>query len=175
MKRTLTFGVVLWALAGAWAGDGLPLIQPAGHGMVLAKPPVKGERYAEFTGRIWVTGTLVAQWVVGVDETEANTFEVLLVPDASSIGRLPHFKGYPVEDIIPENPKAALRLAFDETTRRRLERKDVLVAKAPGFFQLARYVVGVECDSPWSRSMIVGVKVRQPLIFASDAHENGCG
>jgi hypothetical protein len=178
MKRLLRVVLLLLLTVTAMADVGLALIQPSGSGFQLSKRGVEGEPdapYAEFGGRPWISGVLVAQWIHGVDEESPNTFDVRLVPDTKASKLLPYFSGYPVEDIVPENPKAAVKMAFDAKTLGRLERKEILVARAVGTFQVARYVVGVDCDAPWSRAMILKAKVPKAPLRAATAYPTGCG
>jgi hypothetical protein len=177
MKRLLLYALLAATVLPALADSRLALVQPQASGMLLAKRGQDGNPdapYAEFKGRPWVTGTLVAQWIVGVDEEEANTFDVRLVPDKKAVKLLPYFSGYPVEDIIPENPKAALKMAFDVKTLGRLERKEILVARAIGTFQVTRYRVAVDCDAPWSQAMILKAKIPKAPLRAAAPYSTGC-
>lgn len=159
MHRVITAALLASVFNLAAASDQRPLIEPKNTGLVVARVERKEALFAEFEGRTWITGTLVAQWGLDVDE---DMPDFKLVPDAASIRRLPYFADYPLRQIDIENGAEALRMAVGSAMATRLQSKRIRVVRAKGTFLITQYIVGVECDAPWARAVVVEAKVPQP-------------
>ena len=67
-------------------------LQP--HSPDLIRKETADERgFAQFDGQIWVDGTLVAQWVKGIDE-EPDSIKLNLEVDTVDARNLPNYIGY---------------------------------------------------------------------------------
>jgi hypothetical protein len=120
-----------------------------------------------------VTGKLVAQWIIGDDETE-TTLDIRLLPDEKSIKILPHLGRYAVQNIALVNGKEILGMTVGKKVLAQLEQKKIKFLSADGSFLMERYVVGVECDEAWARANVVKAQVFKPLNLAGKAKPFGC-
>jgi hypothetical protein len=125
---------------------------------------------------MWVTGTLVAEWPSAIDPAAIKTPDYVLIPDSRSAKILPHFTNYRVQWIEIQNGLDALQMAAGTDTSQRLVTRNARVVKITGLFLIERYVVGVECDTPWARAIVVNVKIPdQGLVAFLDRPETCCG
>jgi hypothetical protein len=67
----------------------------------------------------------------------------------------PHLLRYKVRSIWLINGVEALRLAAGEIQVRRLLERRVNHIRTSGQFLIESYVVGVECDAPWAKAVLV--------------------
>jgi len=84
MKYHLFVLALLLAISTAFAAHNQRLVVPTDTALKLKAVKRENDLYAEFSGQLTIQGTLVAQWVRGVDESTANTLYVRLIPDESS-------------------------------------------------------------------------------------------
>ncbi len=141
----------------------MQLIQPRGTDLVVLKLDRDNDLYAKFAGQVWVAGTVIGQWPAGAKNMSEKEPEVLLVPDSRSADSLPHFvlreppyfNQYKVRSITLLNGHKALQLAVGDRQMRRLLDRRVNHVRATGRFLVEQYVVGVECDAPWSKAVLV--------------------
>jgi len=141
----------------------LTLVHAKSSPLKLARIERTNDLFAEFKGNIWVTGTLIAE---SHGEGNAGT-EYLLVPDRDSRGRLPHFYRYGVQWINVINGQDAFQRAGGTTVAVRKTEDEVRFAKITGSFQISNYIVGVECDAPWARAVIVKVDIPDQRLVAT--------
>lgn len=178
-KLAIAFLGTVIALSAASAEEEISkLIQPKGSGLTVSKIQRDDGLLAEFNGQVWVTGTLIAEWLGGI----GNIYEYVLIPDATSIKRLPYFTikdpphilSYQVRTIDIQNGPEALIMAVGSEKAERLINRHMKVLKVTGSFLLERYSVGVECDAPWARATIVKTKVPNPDNVARLEIPEGC-
>lgn len=158
------------------------LVLPKGSNLTIAKIERKSDLYAKFNGQVSVTGTLVARWIGGTGSTASKAPDFVLVPDATSINQLPYFVlkdppyfvMYKVRTIEIQNGPDALRMAVGAEKAERLIRRKMLVLKVTGSFLLERYVVGVECDAPWARAIVIKAEIPEPEAVAGLRVPEGC-
>jgi hypothetical protein len=139
------------------------LIEPAGTQLVLHKLVRDQDLFAKYGGQAWVSGTVVARWTTGAMNLKEKEPEYLLIPDPVSAAQLPHFMllepphflHYKVQLISLINGVEALRLAAGEIQVRRLLERRVNQIRTSGRFLIEQYVVGVECDAPWAKAVLV--------------------
>jgi hypothetical protein len=175
MKSTLLALLLALSAPLLCAEETLTLMRPdATKTLILKKLERSQGLFAEFAGRLTISGTLVAQWIQGVDEDTDNTLDVKLVPDAEAVARIPYFDRYPVRKIDIENETEALRIVIPTTTLARLKKKELRIVRATGTFVLDNYVVGVECDASWARAKIVSARIPRPLNLAGATLPFGC-
>lgn len=175
MKKLLVFLFLSLFVCSVSASDEIvKLIKPKGSPLALKVLKTHEEYYAMFTGEIWVAGTLIAEWVDGTDETNYESPDYVLVPDAKSIKKLPYFTikdppyylRYPVTTIDIENGSEAIKLAAGTKRSELLFNKQLKVLKVTGSFLLKSYSVGVDCDASWARGSIQQVNIPDPARVA---------
>ncbi|MEW6563350.1 MAG: hypothetical protein AB1400_08995 [Pseudomonadota bacterium] len=174
MRTLLTFLALALYCPAVFSGETLPLVTPGGTKLVVSKMEREEGIFAEFSGRIWVSGTLVAQWLRGVDEEADNTLDIRLLPDAASIKMLPYFESYPVKQIDLENETEVLKMAVESSVMTKLLHKEIKIVKAEGKFLLGNYIVGVDCNAPWARARVVKAKIPKPLNLTGTPDQVGC-
>jgi hypothetical protein len=173
--------LVTWGsvLAG---GDDLQLVQPNGSGLKLAVLKTHEGSDARFTGHAWVTGRFVAWWPAGSRELLDKTPEYLLVPDAKSTDKLPHFTllyehklvRYPVKTVSLTNGEDVLVSIVGEGRARQLLDRHVDSVDATGRFLVEEYEVGVECDAAWAHAKIVRAVLPHELFAGKADVPEGC-
>ena len=114
--------------------------------------------YFEFAGKIWITNTLVARWVVAVDETEPNLLEVTLIPDPAMAPIMPSYVGFSTTAIHLVDAKLALKTGFNRTNARSLRMRDVARIERRGQFLLSDFVVSLNWDAQSAAARLVLVK-----------------
>ena len=164
------------------AGERMRLVQPKDTELTLLKL-VRGEDLsASYSGRLWISGTFVGRWPLGATDLREKEPEYLLVPAQESIDRLPYFvlkeppyfNRYKVRAISLVNGREALRRAVTEAEARRLLERRVNHVRSTGSFLIEAYVVGVECDAPWARAVLVRSELPEQLASAHRAVPEGC-
>jgi len=146
------------------AADELPLalVHAKSSPLKVSRVVRENDLFAEFKGTIWVTGSLIVEWY-GNDKSEP---EYLLVPDRESKKRLPHFARYSVRWIGITNGEEAFQRAGGNIVAVRGNSGDAKFSKITGSFEISNYVVGVECDSPWARAVIVRSDIPNQSLVA---------
>lgn len=107
--------------------------------------------------------------------------DYLLVPDRGSIDQLPYFmlseppyfNQYKVRSIELLNGVEALRIAAGEERVRRLLQRRVNHVRVNGRFLIDQYVVGVECDAPWAKALLVKAELPEQVANYNAVPE-GC-
>ena len=145
------------------AAEQLPLVHAKTSPLVLTRVERTNGIYAEFRGRIWVTGTLLAEWY----GDNADQPEYLLIPDLKSSKRLPHFARYGVRWVEVVNGKDAFGRAGGTRVAVRHSEGEIRTLKITGSFEVSNYVVGVDCDSPWARAVVVRVNMPDQRLVAA--------
>ena len=182
MRVFLLLVLLLSASAMASAESGrMRLAQPEGLNLVLTKLDRGSDLRAEFAGQAWVSGTVVGRWPNGATDMNAKSPDVVFVPDPQSAARLPYFflrepkhvLRYPVRSIELVNEIDALRIAAGDGRVRRLLERRVNHVRITGRFLIEGYVVGVECDAPWARAMLIGAEPNEQATGHHAAPE-GC-
>ena len=173
MKKLIVLALLMTAIAAGAQEPETPLMEPAESGLQLARLSRNHELLADFTGRVTVTGTLVAEWAGGID-SEYPDPEVVLVPDAGSIARLPHFSDYPVRHIELRNGRHALFMAVGEARANALLDRKLVRVEAAGTFVVADYSVAVECDASWTRGTMVSADIPGQRVAAVVAPIESC-
>lgn len=174
--------VVLAALACNIAfasGQTTHLVHAKGAGLTLISRKLDE---AKFSGQAWVTGTLVGRWPAGAGAVAYKAPEYLLVPDAASSAKLPYFvlreppyfNSYRVRTIEIQNGETALRLALGQKAAGSLVHRRVNAIRASGAFLIKEYSVGVECDAPWARALVVKAKIPDRVVQAHLRVPEGC-
>jgi len=158
MKRILGMALLTIAIAAGAQEPDFALVQPEASPLRPLRVSRDHELVADFRGQAEVTGTLVAEWLGGIDTEQSEPY-FSLVPDAASIARLPHFSGYEVRHVELRNGRHALFLAVGETDANALLDRKRARVEAHGTFVVADYSVGVECDASWARATVVSARI----------------
>jgi len=159
----------------------MQLVHPNGGNLTLVQLERETGSSARFSGQIWVSGTFVAQWPGGV-KTKVKAPEYLLVPDKQSKAVLPYFvlkeppyfNRYPVDVIDLENGEAALRMTVSGEKVDQLLNRKTRVVRATGRFLVESYIVGVECDAPWARAVLVRTQLPSQLAIVHQMVPERC-
>lgn len=163
MKRLMKFvalAAVMPLIMAATEYSPTRLIAPEGNGLALTS--TQGDCCdAKFTGQIWVSGLVSAQVSHGLDDEpgEAGEPELILVPDADSLKRLPYFSNYELKGIVILNYKDALSMVFGKELAEEIVEKKVNNEKVSGRFLIKDYEVGVDCNFPWANATLVSADV----------------
>jgi len=158
------------------------LVQPKNTELTLLKLVRENDLSASYSGQLWISGTFVARWPLGATDFREREPEYLLVPDQKSIQKLPYFvlreppyfNRYKVRVISLENGKEALRRAVIAADARRLLERRVNHVRSTGLFLVEAYVVGVECDAPWARAVLVRSELPKQFASVHLAVPEGC-
>lgn len=128
---------------------------------------------ARFKGNLWVTGTLVAQWIDSGDPRNLpkRKLQYSLIPDNPF--RLPRFIPYTFDIQINTDDKL-IQTAFGDAAAGRLLHKQVNAAQVHGRFLITNYVTGVICDSGWARADLLHVEINEQVIAHSVDEHKGC-
>ena len=173
MKRITSLFLALAAVASTSGATLLPLVQPQGGTLTLERLASKYEE-ATFLGQARVTGTFVAQWVVGVDETSPNTKQFRLIPRQDSAKGLPYFQGFPVTKIDVTNGMKALQLAAGSKVAADFASKKAMLIRTEGVYLISNYIVAVECDAQWAGATILAAESPQVLVSSKNPERFGC-
>ena len=139
------------------------LVHPQPSELVVLSVSRVNDVNASFGGAMWVTGTVYGRWPAGALNKDSKEPDVLLIPDKAAAAALPYFtithetgvNRYRVTTIDLVNPLEALRKAVGPDQYRRLLERRVNQVRATGRFRIEDYLVGVECDAPWSRARLI--------------------
>lgn len=183
--KHLFIASILFACAAATATAGderMRLVHPRGTDLKLAQLQRENDLFAKFNGQVLVTGTFVGRWPAGASAQAYKTPDYVLVPDSASVARLPYFvlkeppyfNSYRVRTIDLENGEVALRMAVGEVKAKQLLERKVNTVRVTGAFLIEAYVVGVECDAPWARAILVKVELPDQLAAAHRTIPDGC-
>lgn len=164
MRPAAALALILFASAAVSAeNQRMHLVQPKGVELVLTKLVRANDLFAEFSGQVWVAGTVVGRWPAGATNKNYKEPDYLLVPDRDSVAKLPYFvlreppyfNQYKVRSIALFNGANALRIAAGEVQTRRLLERRANQVRVMGRFLIEDYVVGVECDASWAKAVLV--------------------
>ncbi|MBX9660286.1 MAG: hypothetical protein K2X00_17140 [Nitrospiraceae bacterium] len=150
--------------------------------MTLVQLQREDDLFAKFSGQTWVTGTVVGRWPAGAKNTAYKAPEYMLVPDARSVAKLPYFQlkdpsyfnKYRVQVIDLQNGESAIRMAVGAEKAERLLMRKTNVVRATGKFLIESFVVGVECDAPWARGILVKAEVPTQIAAIHQAVPERC-
>nr|WP_315478950.1 hypothetical protein [uncultured Rhodoferax sp.] len=182
MKLLLLFCAFLLVCFAAQAEDATSrLVQPSKSSLKLVQLKSSQELLAEFSGRLWIEGTLFGVWAEGSDRLAETTPEYTLVPNAGSRAKLPHFvindpphlNSYKVKSIEIKNGEEALRFAIGRNAIQRFIEKKTGFVRATGRFQLEEFSVGVECDAAWAKAKVLRMQLPEKATQHQKALE-GC-
>lgn len=157
------------------------LVQPKGAALVLTKLVRTNDLFATFSGQVWVTGTVIGRWSTGAMNLADKKPDYLLVPDYGAVNQLPYFvlreppyfNQYKVRSIELLNGAQALRIAVGEEQVRRLLERRVNHVRVNGRFLIDQYAVGVECDAPWAKALLVKAELTERSA-KFNAVQKGC-
>lgn len=181
--RTLVLLVLTFSTSAMASAEDLRmhLVHPEGSDLVLTKLERGIDLHAKFAGQAWVSGTVVGRWPGGATNMNYKEPDLVLVPDSESAAQLPYFflrdpkysHRYKVRSIELVNGLDALRIASgDESVRRLLERR-VNHVRVSGRFLIEQYMVGVECDAPWARAVLVRAEPAEQ-VAKHNSFSDGC-
>lgn len=141
----------------------IALVHAKNSPLTVSKVVRKNGLFAEFKGKIWVTGSLIVEWYGNNDSKP----EYLLIPDEKSKIHLPHFSRYRVQWIDVSNGEEAFQRAGGSLIAVRGNEDGVRFIKITGSFEISNYVVGVDCDSPWARAVVLRTDIPNQALVAS--------
>lgn len=182
MKSIAALATLFFFHAAVVAEDQrMHLIQPKGTELVLLKLGQDNDLYAKYAGHVWVSGSVVGRWPAAATNMSDKEPDYLLIPDQASGAQLPYFvlrehpyfNQYRVRSITLLNGPQAVRLAVGEQQARRLHERRVNHVRATGRFLIEQYVVGVECDAPWARAVLVRAELPDQ-VARHQAVPEGC-
>ena len=175
MRHALS--AVLAFLLTATATAQLPngLIQPGASHLTLSSPnPALYDGGSHFKGKIWVSGTLVAQWIEDGPDDPMAEIGVQLVPDRASLQMLPYIRDNPVKYLELADTERLLRMTAPPPLINQLRNKTIKVLKVMGNFLLEDYAVGVECGSAWAKATLVTARVASRSVASHGGASPGC-
>lgn len=171
MRTPLTALTIFLLAFAAVAGEPrIPLVQPKPSTLTVASVAATNQHHAEFSGQIWVTGTLYVEWLGG----KKPTAEYRLIPDAKSRKQLPHFSRYGVTWVGINNGPAALQMAVSPSAFQHVMDRQLKVFKVTGAWQLDGYAVGIECDAPYAYANVAAVDIPDQKVVASIDRPETC-
>jgi hypothetical protein len=158
------------------------LVRPTGASIKLVQLQQQNDLSAKFEGQLWVTGTFIAVWPGGAKAMAYKEPDYMLVPDAASVAKLPHFVlhtpkqviRYKVKAIDLQNGEAALRMTILGVQADRLLNREIDSVRATGRFLVDSYVVGVECDAPWARGVLIKTDLPKKEVLAHRSGPERC-
>lgn len=169
MRRLLIVPLMLLLSAYCLAEDAIRLVRPKATSDELHVAELKTESgaSAKLKGQVWVSGTFIARWPAGASAMESGPPEYMLILDKRSVSKLPYFHlrtptlqlAYKVTAIDLENGEDALRMAFSEASVQKLLGRKVDSVRLTGSFFIKDYEVGVECDAPWARAVLLKTNI----------------
>ncbi|WJI14237.1 hypothetical protein MWN52_11320 [Pseudoxanthomonas winnipegensis] len=110
-----------------------------------------------FSGQERIAGDLLAEWEPGESGEVEPSY--LIVPDAPSAARLPHFKGYGISVIDVSNGEETLAMMLgDDQARQLLSDRHMKRVLVHGAFVITDYEMTIECDSPWARARVISAE-----------------
>jgi len=165
--------VVLFAGASSALGD---RVLPLGSGESVAIPsgsPVqlssidRDSLTAKFSGRFLLTGEAFYE-----NQGNDNPPDVYIVPDASLVSRLPHWKARSEPTQISlTNPRSFLGAAIPALPRSEMRKEGVSVPLGAVSIWADRYSMTIECDSPAYYARFLSVY--RPTIRVAKAFNGG--
>ena len=164
------------------AGERLTLVQPKESGLTLVKITRENDLFAKFTGQVRVSGTFMGVWPEGATNRNYKEPDFLFVPDKETSAALPHFvlreppyfNSYRVRSVTVTNGLEALKeVAGTEKVTKLLQRR-VNHVRVTGHFVLEDFVVGVECDAPWSRAKLLRAELPEQHAIKHALAPGGC-
>ncbi len=176
------FALMLFGSATATDDKRMRLIQPKGTELVLLQLARTNDLFAKYAGQVWVSGTVIGRWPGSATNLNYKEPDYLLIPDQESVAQLPHFVlneppyfiRYSVRTITLLNGPEALRKAVGETEARRLRERRVNHVRVTGRFLIEQYIVGVECDGPWARAILVKAELPEQVATKLLSVPEGC-
>ena len=129
---------------------------------------------AKFSGQIWVSGVVTAQESHGADGDPGEP-ELILVPDADSLKRLPYFSRYEIKGIAITNYKDAVSMVFGQEVAKKITGKEVNNEKIEGRFLIKDYEVGIVCDFPWANANLVSADIPPKIAMLGKHVTAYCG
>jgi hypothetical protein len=172
MKRMplLSLLALLLPLMPMALADGAPpVVTPPASGLHLDRAMTERGPMAFFSGRLWVKGTLRAQWLEdsGIPDAKRG-LDLVLVPDLGEADRLPHFGGYAATSIHIKNGEDAVTMAYGKDIASRLLDKHAAdIVTVHGRFQLENYVIGIACDAQSTQARLVGTDALQAAAIGN--------
>jgi hypothetical protein len=171
MKSAVSALIVALAISSSAIADSrIPLVQPKASPLKLASVTTKEQHEATFSGEIWVTGTLYAEWY----GRSKPTVEYKLIPDTKSRKMLPHFARYGVTWVGITNGQAALQMAVPPATFQRVTDRQVKLFKVTGAWKIDSYTVGIECDAPYAYATVLAADIPDQSLVASINRPHTC-
>lgn len=185
MKRLFVLSLVLLVTSTGFAqGERMRLVKPksSSEALTLRQLQRKPDLVAQFNGQVWVTGTFVVRWPAGKDARAYKEPDYLLIPDPASTAELPHFVlkdgsyvgSYKVRTITLQNGKEAAGIAFAPEDVERILQRKVNSVRVTGRFLVEAYSVGVECDAPWAKAVLVKAELPDQLALVHRKVQEGC-
>lgn len=169
MKRLLVIPLLLLSSAICLADDIIKLVRPKATitELQVTQLNIENEAAARLHGRVWVNGTFIARWPAGASALNSGPPEYILIPDKRSASKLPYFylrdssfhHAYRVTTIDLQNGEDALRIAFSESSVQKLLAREVDSMRVTGSFFIEDYEVGIECDAPWARAVLLKTNI----------------
>ncbi len=153
MKTILIRAVVLATSLSSFAAERAALVNPQPSVFRPVDVRVQQGHFAKFTGVTRIDGTLYIDWS-GVNPPIP---EYRLIPTIRSSKNLPHFGGYRVTWIEPQDGSETLLGAVDAATYARVV-SDKAKFNVTGSWWVSDYEVGVECDAPYAHARIRFIK-----------------
>ena len=136
---------------------------------------------ASFSGQVWVTGLLTAQWPAEIKTLDPrDTIEVSIKLDEKERSHLPYYdwpewhKSYIPDSVDITNHDDAIKLVFPKDISAKLLNKKIQLAKVHARFLLADYQIRIECDWPWAQANLISAAVNEVAQISSKTDLGGC-
>lgn len=157
------------------------LVVPKTSGLYLSVATHDPIEKASFSGQVWVSGLLIAQWPADLKLLEpSDKIEVSIKLDKKEIARLPYYdwpenkRKYIPNTIHIINPEEAVILVFPKELSLRLLNKKLQLVKVHAKFLLSNYQIGVECDAVWAHANLLAAAVKEVAQTSNETDLSGC-
>lgn len=183
MKKFLLFILALSAIYSALAADEShpTLVVPKTSGLVVKTVEQAPLSDVSFSGEVWVSGLLIAQWPADIKTLDPHDkITVSIKLDKTELSHLPYFdwpewkKSYIPQEVYIWHPEDAVKLVFSKQISSQLLNKEIQRAKVHARFQLTDYEIGVECDWPWAHATLVSADVTAVAQIGKMIDFEGC-
>ncbi|MGA9853002.1 MAG: hypothetical protein WBR15_08740 [Gammaproteobacteria bacterium] len=183
MNKFFLLILAMLVLCPAVAGDNTKptLVVPKASGLSPATATPGPTEEASFSGQVWVSGLLIAQWPANLKKlVPGDKIEVSIKLDKKELKKLPYYiwpewnKSYVPKLVDIFNRDEAIKLTFPKGLGTRLLNKEIQLAEVHAKFLLSNYKIGVECDAPWAHAILVSTDVKGVAQIGNGIDLGGC-
>jgi hypothetical protein len=136
--------------------------------------------FTEFSGSVWVKGTLVAGWLREFDSNVPNEMVIWLKIDEKSVASLPAFfqpqmpQDRPDGLVKIENVEEALGIAFPPVQLAQFRKQEFRTLKVDASFLIRDYKLLRECDHTYAFANLTAIETPNMLTADNRRVSEGC-